>query len=139
MTAGSGVVHEEFQSSEFTKTGGNFEMIQLWVNLPSRLKMTTPRYQAFEDADFPRVVVGDATMRLVAGNYDGAMGPAKVHTPMTVFDLTFDQPGRAKVLFPEGFTTLVFVLNSGIRIQGKTAVPKRDLLCFQARRAETSS
>ena len=80
MTAGSGVVHEEFQSSEFTKTGGNFEMIQLWVNLPSRLKMTTPRYQAFEDADFPRVVVGDATMRLVAGNYDGAMGPQSPYT-----------------------------------------------------------
>ena len=54
----------------------------------------------------------------------------KVHTPMTVFDLTFDQPGRAKVLFPEGFTTLVFVLNSGIRIQGKTAVPKRGLAVF---------
>ena len=132
MTAGSGVVHEEFQSSAFTKTGGEFEMVQLWVNLPARLKMTTPRYQAFDDGDFPRADIGDATARVIAGNYDGTLGPAKVHTPMTVFDLTFARPGTARIAFPEGFTTLVFSLNQELRVQGHTTLPKRGMAVFPA-------
>jgi len=132
MTAGSGVVHEEFQSSRFTQTGGSFEMIQLWVNLPARLKMTTPRYQAFEDSDFPRIDVGDGTARVIAGNYDGALGPAEVHTPITMFDLTFPGLGSATVVFPDGYTTLVFALRGSARVQGHTAIPNRGLAVFPA-------
>src|SRR5207344_435487 len=74
MTAGSGLVHEEMHSWDYTKSGGPFEAIQLWVNLPARLKMTAPKYQTLTAGQIPEVpLAGEAgKVRVIAGNYDGA-------------------------------------------------------------------
>ena len=71
MTAASGILHEEFHSQEFTRDGGVLEMVQLWVNLPARDKMSPPRYQTLLDADIPAVALADAagTLRVIAGEY----------------------------------------------------------------------
>jgi redox-sensitive bicupin YhaK (pirin superfamily) len=115
MTAASGVVHEEKHSQAFSEHGGEFEMVQLWVNLPADKKMSQPRYQPLLDSQFPRVDLGVAEARLIAGTLEASEGPAMTHTPMTVFDLRFRQTGTAEVDLPKGWTTLVFPLDGEVR------------------------
>jgi redox-sensitive bicupin YhaK (pirin superfamily) len=120
MTAASGIVHEEMHSQAFTERGGDFEMVQLWVNLPASLKMSTPRYQPLLDREFPRLTLGAAEARLVAGSLGGETGPAKTHTPIATFDLRFAQSGTSELELPAGWTTLVFPLEGDL-----TAGPAR--------------
>ncbi len=110
MTAASGVVHEEKHSHAFAERGGEFEMVQLWVNLPSEKKMSEPRYQPLLDREFPRLRLGAADGRLIAGTLGDKTGPAKTHTPITVVDLRFDEDGTASVELPDGWTTLLLSL-----------------------------
>src|SRR3954466_10492976 len=87
MTAASGVVHEEFHGEEFARNGGTFEMAQLWVNLPAKDKMSSPRYQEVLDAHIPATPLpGDAgTVRVIAGEYDGKTGAAKTYSRLNVW------------------------------------------------------
>src|SRR5688500_4566955 len=89
MTAGAGILHEEFHSPAFTQTGGRLHAVQLWVNLPARDKMAAPGYQAITRRDIPVVPLseGAGTLRVIAGNYAGHAGPARTFTPMQVWDL----------------------------------------------------
>jgi len=123
MTAGSGVVHEEMHSWDYTRRGGPFEAIQLWVNLPKRLKMTTPRYQTLLDADIPEVVLPDGagTLRIIAGNYEGTKGPADTFTPMNLWDMRLKAGHGAFVPSPSGHTMAVFVLSGTVNVNGKQA------------------
>jgi quercetin 2,3-dioxygenase len=124
MTAGSGIIHEEFHGRDFARRGGEFEMVQLWVNLPAKDKMTPPRYQGLLDADIPRVSLGDGRgdVRVIAGEFGGAKGPARTFTPIHVWDVTVN--GEAELELPEGFTTLLVVLKGAIRVNGgETAGP----------------
>jgi len=114
MTAASGVVHEEKHSQSFSEQGGVFEMVQLWVNLPASKKMSEPRYQPLLDRDFPRIELGAATARVIAGTLHGETGPAKTHTPISVFDLRFSEEGTIEVDLPSGWTTLVFPLEGDV-------------------------
>jgi redox-sensitive bicupin YhaK (pirin superfamily) len=134
MTAASGVVHEELFSEKFSREGGELEMVQLWVNLPANKKMSTPGYQSLLDGQFPRLALGAAEARLVAGKLEGKVGPAHTHTPITVFDLTFERSGNSDFALPEGHTALVFALEGALKLgaqpheltPGALAVMKRD-------------
>jgi hypothetical protein len=118
MTAASGILHEEFHSPAFAKAGGPFRMVQLWVNLPAKDKMTAPGYQAILDADIPVVELGEETgrLRVIAGNYRGTKGPARTFTPVNVWDLRLK--GGASLLpdLPVGHTTAVVVLSGRIEV-----------------------
>lgn len=116
MTAGAGIVHEEKHSQRFTEQGGEMEMVQLWVNLPARSKMAKPGYQSLLDSQFPRVTVGAAQARLIAGSLQGAKGPAHTHTPITIFDLTFKQTGVAEVVLPSDHHALTFTLEGDVHV-----------------------
>lgn len=95
MTAGSGLMHEEFHSEQFSKTGGMFEMVQLWVNLPAKDKMTAPKYQAITHADIPELTLGDAgTAKLIAGKLDGVIGAASTFSPINMWDVRLNQGGE---------------------------------------------
>lgn len=120
MTAASGVVHEELHSRRFAEQGGEMEMVQLWVNLPARDKMSKPGYQALLDADFPRIDLGAAVARLIAGTLKEEKGPAHTHTPITIFDLTFGRDGVVDLELPAGFRTLAF------NLEGKFGVGPND-------------
>jgi len=113
MTAGSGVVHEEFHSDAYTKSGGPFEAIQLWVNLPARLKMTQPRYQTLLSTDIPDVHLPDnaGRVRVIAGAFDANNGPAQTFTPMNLWDVRLNAGGGTAFTAPAGQTAAVFVLN----------------------------
>lgn len=118
MTAGAGVVHEEFHGREFARRGGRFEMIQLWVNLPAEHKMTQPRYQGIVSDDIPEVPLpeGAGTLRIIAGEYDGARGPAATFSPINMWDARLTGGHRASLTVPEGYTTLVVVLDGALQI-----------------------
>jgi len=114
MTAASGVVHEEKHSQAFSESGGEFEMVQLWVNLPAAQKMSRPRYQTLLDSEFPRLRLGAAEARLVAGSLEGKTGPGRTHTPITTVDLRFDADGSSELALPAGWTTLVFPIEGDV-------------------------
>lgn len=120
MTAAGGILHEEFHSRDFTRTGGTFRMIQLWVNLPARDKMNAPGYQTLLDADIPSVdLPGDAgRVRVIAGEFDGRRGPARTFSPINVWDLRLDR-GRQVVLdLPEGHTAALVVVGGAVTVDG---------------------
>jgi quercetin 2,3-dioxygenase len=116
MTAAGGIVHEEFHSERFTAQGGDMEMVQLWVNLPAKHKLSKPGYQALLDKDFPRLSLDAAKARLIAGPLGTQRGPAHTHTPMTIFDLAFEEAGPSTFELPRGYTTLCFTLEGDVRV-----------------------
>jgi hypothetical protein len=111
MTAASGVVHAEFHSREFARTGGRFEMVQLWVNLPASEKMSPPRYQEILDRQIHRVhLPQDAgTARVIAGAWDGVAGAARTVTPLSVFDLRLNAIQYVTAPAPDGHTAILLV------------------------------
>jgi redox-sensitive bicupin YhaK (pirin superfamily) len=123
MTAASGVLHEEFHSARFTKTGGMFEVAQLWVNLPARLKMSEPRYQDIRDADIPLVSLpgGGGTARVIAGELFGARGPARTFTPIILGDLRLKAGSLTEIPLPKGYTTLLVVQHGNVTLAPRRA------------------
>jgi redox-sensitive bicupin YhaK (pirin superfamily) len=122
MTAGSGVVHEEFHSLDYTKRGGKFEAIQLWVNLPKHLKMTKPKYQTILAGDIAEVsLLGEAgTVRAIAGAFEGAKGPAQTFTPMNLWDVRLNAGHGAWLPLPAGHNAMLFVMEGSLRVGGQT-------------------
>jgi redox-sensitive bicupin YhaK (pirin superfamily) len=120
MTAASGVVHEEFHSDAFTKSGGMFEVAQLWVNLPAKLKMSPPQYQDLRAASIPRMALanGAGMARVIAGEFDGTHGPARTFTPIILCDLTLAAARCAELRLPDGFTTILVVQKGAVRLGG---------------------
>ncbi|WP_323751002.1 pirin family protein [Marinobacter sp.] len=118
MTAGSGIVHEEFHSQQFTEQGGLLNMVQLWVNLPASAKDTPAAYQTLLNEDIPQVSLEDGagTLRVIAGDYLGNKGPARTFTPINVWDLALKSGARVNVPLPKGHTKLVAVLHGSVLI-----------------------
>jgi redox-sensitive bicupin YhaK (pirin superfamily) len=118
MTAASGLVHEEFHGSEYTKRGGPFEMIQLWVNLSAKDKKAPPGYQNITNAQIPWVDLpsGAGAVRVIAGNYQGTQGPAHTFSPMNVWDVRLTAGKSVEFRVPAGWTTALFVLKGRVRL-----------------------
>jgi redox-sensitive bicupin YhaK (pirin superfamily) len=123
MTAASGVVHEEMHEREFAEKGGTFEMVQLWVNLPRANKMSQPRYQTLLREQIPVVQLGEgATARVIAGEFDGAKGPARTFTPVNVLDVRLKSGGFAEISLPEGHRAGLVLLRGAIQVNTTEAV-----------------
>ena len=129
MTAASGVVHEEMHERDFARRGGLFEAIQLWVNLPSRLKMSPPRYQTLTARDIPEVLLPDdgGAVRVVAGEFQGTRGPAKTFTPVHLYDLRVKAGHAAELDLPETYSSALFVLQGAVTLNGSTPVREAEL------------
>jgi redox-sensitive bicupin YhaK (pirin superfamily) len=121
MTAASGILHEEFHSPAFTQSGGPFEMVQLWVNLPAKDKMSEPHYQGIVDQQIPSVALPDGagSVRVIAGEYDGSKGPAQTFTPINVWDMRLNQGKDAALTLPTGHTAAVVVLHGTVLVNGE--------------------
>ncbi|MCO5113787.1 MAG: pirin family protein [Bdellovibrionaceae bacterium] len=119
MTAASGVVHEEMHGENFSKTGGLFEMIQLWVNLPRKDKMTTPRYQGITAKQIPAVDIDGGSLRVIAGNFREQQGPAQTFSPINLWDIKVSEGSKNTFTVPQGHTASIFVLSGKIRIGDK--------------------
>lgn len=116
MTAGGGVLHQEFHSPEFAHQGGLFEMVQLWVNLPAHSKMTPAKYQAIEAADIQSIHLDDvgSELRVIAGQYQETIGAATTFSPVNVWDGKI-VAGQAHTFYvTEGHTTLLVLLSGEV-------------------------
>lgn len=124
MTAASGVVHEEKHGTAFTKRGGMFEVVQLWVNLPAREKMTSPRYQEIVRDSIPTAQLADGagTLRVIAGQFAGHNGPARTVTPINLWDLRLIAGKCANFTLSAGYNTLVFVMHGEVTINNSRTI-----------------
>ena len=131
MTAGSGIVHDEFHSRDFAKKGGEFEMVQLWVNLPAKYKMTRPRYQSLNKKDFPIVRLQDGTtkVKIIAGNFGGSSSPTETFTKINIYEVEGHQNSEVKLNFDDGTNTLILQL-AGSSIIGDQHLEKGYLGIF---------
>lgn len=122
MTAGQGIFHEEYHEEEFTRRGGRMHMMQLWVNLPRKDKGATPGYQPITDADIPRVpLAGGGEVRVIAGTFEGARGPAHTFTPITMLDVTLQPGARLPVALPASYNALAVVAQGRVQAGDATA------------------
>ena len=129
MTAASGIVHEEMHEQDFAQSGGVFEMIQLWVNLPRADKMARPQYQGIAKASIPVVPFdGGGHARIIAGELAGTKGPARTFTPINVFDVELKAGERVELGLPEGHNGAVvlrsgnLLLNDAERLRGEAGI-----------------
>ncbi|OYD47560.1 short-chain dehydrogenase [Sphingobacterium cellulitidis] len=121
MTAASGVLHKEFHESEWSKEGGEFQMVQLWVNLPAAHKMSDPKYQALENKSIPKVQLADGLgyVEVVAGEYQGTKGAASTFTPVNLFNAKLKTDGKAEFEFPESYNTGLLILEGSVKVNGE--------------------
>lgn len=132
MTAGAGVVHEEFHSPDFAQKGGLFEMVQLWVNLPAKDKMTAPRYQAITAAEIPRIEMdeGAGHIRVIAGEFGGHHGPAHTFSPVNVWDGELKAEYETTLHVPTGHNALLVVLAGELVVNGSQKVLDSSIVMF---------
>ena len=132
MTAASGILHEEFHSDGFAKSGGTLEMVQLWVNLPARDKMADPGYQTILDADIPSIALKDGagSLRLIAGEFDGHKGPARTFTPVDLWDIRLNAGKSLTLDLHEGRNTALVVLRGTVQVNGLEPVRQGQLALF---------
>ena len=117
MTAASGVLHEEMHEAEFTKNGGIFEMIQLWVNLPAASKMSKPGYQAITKEQIPTIdFATGGNARVIAGSLNGSQGAAKTFTPLNVWDVNLKAGEQVELPVPEGHNTAIVLRKGDVEV-----------------------
>jgi redox-sensitive bicupin YhaK (pirin superfamily) len=130
MTAASGILHEEFHSPAFSASGGNFRVVQLWVNLPAQHKMAPPGYQAITNADIPTAIVPGGQVRVIAGEFAGTTGPARSFTPINLWDVRLDKGAQLKLDLPEGHNASLAVLSGEVTVNGDKAASDAQVVLF---------
>ena len=133
MTAAKGIIHEEFHSEAFARSGGALEMVQLWVNLPAKDKMTDAGYQTILDGDIPTLPLADnaGSLRLIAGEFDGVKGPARTFTPIDVWDMRLNAGLSVTLDLHAGRNTALVVLRGTVRINGTEVAREGQLALFE--------
>ena len=132
MTAASGVLHKEFHESAWAKEGGIFQMVQLWVNLPAKDKMSPPKYQAIKNSEMKMVDLGDnGVIEVIAGNYNGEKGPASTFSPVNLMNAKLKKNGKADFSFPANFNTAALVIEGNIVVNGEEKVPTDYFVLFE--------
>lgn len=130
MTAGGGILHQEFHSPEFAHEGGLFEMVQLWVNLPAHSKMTPAKYQAIEADQIQHIKLDDAgsKMRVIAGQYQDTAGAATTFSPVNVWDGTIVKDQEHSFYATEGHTTLLVLLSGQVVLNENQSIEAPSLV-----------
>lgn len=125
MTAGSGLVHAELSPEAFKRQGGPLEILQLWVNLPARLKMTEPRYTGVQRDRIPAITLdnGRVTLNLISGEHDGQSGPIRSLTGVWMSTVYLSAGGKLAVPVPPGRNVFLYIVRGETRIGGMAAKP----------------
>lgn len=132
MTAGSGILHKEYHEQNWSKKGGDFEMVQLWVNLPKSHKMTPPKYQELTAANMPKVILPDAKgqVNVIAGDFNGTKGAATTFTPVNLFDMKLKAGAEIDFTTPLTHNTTLLVIEGEITVNGEKA-GQHDFVLFR--------
>jgi redox-sensitive bicupin YhaK (pirin superfamily) len=133
MTAASGVLHKEYHEETFSKEGGEFQMVQLWVNLPAKYKMSNPKYQAIANREMGIVKLenNSGLVEIISGEYQGIKGPANTFTPITMLNVKLNSQGEAEFNFPAHFNTALLVIDGEIQVNETAVVPADHFLLFE--------
>ena len=131
MTAASGVLHKEYHAESFCKTGGDFQMVQLWVNLPAKDKMSTPKYQAIENTNIPKVNVEGGFVEVIAGNYQNKKGAASTFTEVHMLNAKLQSGGAASFSFHSNHNTCILVIAGEVVVNDTEDVPLDHLALFK--------
>jgi len=130
MTAASGVLHKEYHEKDFSKKGGTFQMVQLWVNLPAQYKMSAPQYQEIKKEMMGRLSFEGGLLEVIAGNYKDIKGPASTFSPLHVFNLHLESQAEFVLELPENFNTGLLAIKGSVTIQDQS-VPSDHFALFQ--------
>jgi redox-sensitive bicupin YhaK (pirin superfamily) len=130
MTAASGVLHKEYHEKDFSKKGGTFQMVQLWVNLPAQYKMSAPQYQEIKKEMMGRLTFEGGLLEVIAGNYKDIKGPANTFSPLHVFNLHLESQAEFVLELPENFNTGLLAIKGSVTIQDQS-VPSDHFALFQ--------
>lgn len=133
MTAASGILHKEFHEVNFSRKGGNFHMVQLWVNLPAKYKMSQPKYQSITNGQINKfeLPANGGTVEVIAGDYNGVEGAASTFTPVNVLNVKLHKAVKAGFSFPAHYNTALLVVEGAIRVNEKEVVPTDHFVVFQ--------
>ncbi len=133
MTAASGILHKEFHEEGFSKAGGDFQMVQLWVNLPAKDKMSKPKYQGITHAEINKFQLPDSggSIEVIAGNYKDVKGAASTFTPVHLHNARLNKGAKAEFTFPANYNTALLVIEGNIKINDTETVPANNFALFQ--------
>lgn len=133
MTAGRGVLHKEFYEQEFNQTGGTFQMVHFWVNLPAKDKMSAPRYQCIKADTIKNYILPGqtGTVEIIAGEYAGIKGNACTFTPLNVYNVHLNANSTAIFSFPANFNTAFLVVDGAIIVNDQQHAKEGQLVYFE--------
>ena len=133
MTAASGILHKEFHEKEWSKQGGEFQMVQLWVNLPAKDKMSAPKYQAITHSEMGKAILENnaGTVEVIAGNYNETKGAASTFTPIHLMNARLKKGGKATFNFPANYNTALLVLEGDVIVNDTEKAPTDHLVLFE--------
>ncbi|REH48780.1 hypothetical protein C7448_10558 [Tenacibaculum gallaicum] len=133
MTAASGVLHKEFHETEWSKTGGEFQMVQLWVNLPAKDKMSPPKYQAIANAEMAKIPLtdGGGEIEVIAGEYKGNKGSASTFSPVNMFNVKLKKGVKTQLTFPEKYTTAILSVEGSVKVNESNNVLEDHFALFK--------
>jgi hypothetical protein len=132
MTAGGGILHKEYHEKEFSKKGGPFEMVQLWVNLPKKDKQTPAHYQAITADQMGKAILPDdgGIVNVIAGDFNGVKGPAETYSPVNLFDIKLNAGKELIASLPANYNTALLVVNGSVEVNGEKA-PEHSFVLFK--------
>jgi len=133
MTAGGGILHNEFHEETFAKTGGIMHMMQIWVNLPKRHKMTSPKYQALTNSIIPEVGLPGQTglVRVISGAYEDTSGAASTFSPAHMLDLRLKAGAQVRLPTPKDYNTALLVLQGQVKANDSKAITDGNFILFK--------
>ena len=133
MTSGKGILHKEYHEKNFSKKGGEMQMVQLWVNLPAKDKMTEPKYQNIENKDLAKVDLGDdiGSIDIIAGEFENNKGPASSFTPLSLFNVKLNKGKGTSLNFNESHNTGLLIIKGNVTINNKERAPTNHFVLFE--------
>ncbi len=133
MTSGKGILHKEYHEKNFSKKGGEMQMVQLWVNLPAKDKMTEPKYQNIENKDLAKVDLGSGigSIDIIAGEFLNSKGPASSFTPLSLLNVKLNKGKGTSLSFNESHNTGLLIIKGNVTINNKERAPTNHFVLFE--------
>ncbi len=133
MTAASGVLHKEYHEENFSKNGGVFQMVQLWINLPAKDKMSAPKYQAIKNDKITKVQLANnaGEVEVIAGEYKNVKGIASTFSPIHMLNVKLNKGAVANFSYPKEYNTAIVIIEGGIKINNNENAPTDHFVLFE--------
>lgn len=133
MTAASGILHKEYHEKEYSKKGGPFQMVQLWINLPAKYKMSEPKYQALKNSEIAKYTIpgNKGTVDVIAGEYKGVKGSATTFTPIEMYNIKLNNEASEIFYLPENYNTGMLVVEGSVLVNGSDSAPADSFVLFK--------